>query len=52
MEKPTKTIQDLWRESDQKNREIFKNPLKDPIHFLRLVLFLGLTKKDFPKEQS
>ncbi|NCN44971.1 hypothetical protein GW927_00225 [Candidatus Pacearchaeota archaeon] len=50
MEKNQSTIGDLWKISDQKNLEILENPLKDPLHFLRLVLFYGMTKKDFQKE--
>ncbi|MFZ5438007.1 MAG: hypothetical protein ACOZAK_03060 [Patescibacteria group bacterium] len=50
MEKQEKTIQELWLESDKKNKEILKNPLKDPLHFLRLILFLGITKKNFSEK--
>lgn len=49
-QKSEKTIQDLWAESDKRNLEILKNPLKDPLHFLKLVIFYGMSKKDFQEE--
>lgn len=48
-EKKNQSIKDLWDKSDKKNLEILKNPLKDPLHFLKLILIYGITKENFEK---
>ncbi len=52
MQRKETSIQNLWETSDKRNLEILKNPLKDPLHYLNLVLFYGMTQRDFQRRKT